>query len=232
MTNDLLSDLKAAAPVVAPSMLKCDYGDLASDMRRLAGTGWLHWDVMDGHFVPNLSYGAMVIAAAAKQAPNAMRHEAHLMISEPAKYVDEYIAAGCDLITFHIEAEGDAAELAKRIREAGRLAGISLNPGTPVSAIASLAGHIDNVLAMSVNPGFGGQSFMPEVLPKCREIRDVFGEDVCLSIDGGIDGDTLPQAAAEGVDLFVVGSAIFGTADYAAAISQLREAGRAARETA
>ena len=229
--TDTLDALRGAtlaeAPIIAPSMLKCDYARLADDISELIGTGWLHWDVMDGHFVPNLSYGAMVIDAV--KVCSEHRFEAHLMISDPATYAESYVAAGCDLITFHIEADGDAASLCDRLHDADALAGIAINPDTPVSAITSLAGKVDNVLVMSVNPGFGGQSFMPEVLSKCSEIRDTFGPDVLLSIDGGIDGETIAEAAAADVDLFVVGSAIFNEADKPQAIAGLSAAAKASK---
>ena len=221
--------LRADAPIIAPSMLKCNYANLEADFQMLANTSWIHWDCMDGHFVPNLSYGAMVIKGAQRCAPTHLAFEAHLMLQDPGKYLDGFLDANCEMITFHIEADGDAAAIAKRIRDAGRLAGIAINPKTPVSEIEHLAGHVDNVLVMSVNPGFGGQSFMPEVLPKLAEARRVFGEDVCLSIDGGIDGDTIAQASAAGAELFVVGSAIFESPSYHDSIVDLENAAKVAR---
>ena len=206
-------------PIIAPSMLKCDYGNLQADIAKLPSEGWLHWDVMDGHFVPNLSYGAMVIAAARRVCEH--RFDAHLMISDPATYAMQYVEAGCDLVTFHIEAEGDASDLCRRLNDAGAAAGITINPDTPVSAIEHLAGRVQNVLVMSVNPGFGGQSFISDVLTKCGQIRETFGPEVMLSIDGGIDPDTIGPASAAGVDFFVVGSAIFGQPDYRAAAASL-----------
>ena len=216
-----------------PSMLKCDFADLAGEITALdaAEAPIYHWDVMDGHFVPNLSYGAMVIADARKHTDAPF--EAHLMVSDPAAYVDEYLAAGCDLITFHIEAVPRPADLLDRIRGAGALAGIAMNPDTPVSALEPAVGHADVVLTMSVNPGFGGQSFMSEVLPKVAEAIRLFGPEVVQSIDGGIAGGTIGRAAAAGCELFVVGSGIFADREdrrdtYGQAIASLAKEAAAA----
>lgn len=217
----VLEQLGQHAPLIAPSMLKCDFGNLHREVEMLeaAGAPILHFDVMDGHFVPNLSYGAMVIAGA-RPLTN-VPFEAHLMIAAPEQYIDEYINAGCQLITFHIEAVPEPVPLLRKIREAGCLAGLSLNPGTPVSALAEFVSECDNILVMSVEPGFGGQAFMPEVLDKVTEFRRLAPDDTLISIDGGIGPETIGASARAGAGLFVVGSAIFNEPDYRAAIEEL-----------
>lgn len=208
-------------PIIAPSMLKCDYGDMKSEVEHLdkAAAKWLHWDVMDGHFVPNLSYGAMLISAI--RSKTRAFFDAHLMISDPAKYLDDYIKAGCDAITFHIEAVPQPSDLLKRIRSAGKLAGLALNPKTPVSAVKPFLEMCDIVLTMSVEPGFGGQKFMPDVLTKVSELKALVGPRTLLSIDGGIAKETIAVAASAGCHVFVAGSAIFDEPNYTAAISNL-----------
>ena len=217
----LLEQLGQRAPLIAPSMLKCDFGNLHREVELLeaAGAALLHLDVMDGHFVPNLSYGPMVIAGI--RPLTSLPLEAHLMISEPERYVDEYVAAGCQMITFHVETVSDPLPLVRRIQEAECLAGIALNPGTPVSAVSASIAECDNVLVMSVEPGFGGQSFMSDMLPKVVEVRRSVRPDALVSIDGGIGPTTIGSSAEAGADLFVVGSAIFDEPDYRAAIQEL-----------
>jgi ribulose-phosphate 3-epimerase len=217
----LLDQLGSSAPLIAPSMLKCDFGNLHREVQLLeaAGAPLLHFDVMDGHFVPNLSYGAMVIAGA--RPLTSLPFEAHLMISEPERYVDEYIQAGCQMITFHIEAVPEPVPLLRKIRQAGCLAGLSLNPGTPVAAIAEAIPECDNILVMSVEPGFGGQAFKSEVLEKVTQVRQRAAEQMLISIDGGIGPQTIGDSAHAGASLFVVGSAIFDEPDYRAAIEEL-----------
>ncbi len=218
-------ELRPNCPAIAPSMLKCDFGDLQTEINQLeaAGASLLHLDVMDGQFVPNLSYGPMVIDRIRERTDLIL--DAHLMISDPEKYLDDYLRAGCDWITVHIEAVPKPDQLLEKIRAAGRYAGIAINPGTPVSAISALNGKVDLVLVMSVEPGFGGQSFIPEAVEKVIEVRKVFSADTLISIDGGIGPVTIPEVASD-VNIFVAGSSIFDKPDYETAIREMTEIAR------
>jgi len=215
--------LKPGRPVIGPSMLKCDFGNLAAEIERLedAGAENLHLDVMDGHFVPNLSYGPMVIERMRERTE--LLFDAHLMIEQPGRWWEEYAKAGCNSITVHVEAESDPVPTLDAIREAGIIAGVAINPPTDVRRLDPLFDHCDLVLVMSVNPGFGGQSFMPEVLSKLEYIKDRCRPNTILSIDGGIGLQTIGTAAAAGAEHFVVGSAIFDQEDYGAAIRDLTD---------
>lgn len=218
-----LSSIRLARPAIAPSMLKCDFGNLHREIELLesAGAPVLHLDVMDGHFVPNLSYGAMVIKRMRELTK--LPFDAHLMISDPAKYLDDYIDAGCELITFHLEAVPEPVELLKRIRSADSAAGLAINPGTPVEKLKPFVEYCDLVLIMSVEPGFGGQKFMPVALDKLKAVRQMVTEDTIVSVDGGIGLSTIRETAAAGASLFVAGSSIFDTPDYTQAIAELHE---------
>ncbi len=219
--SETLRRLRDARPIIAPSMLKCDFGNLQHEVERLtvAGSKLLHWDVMDGNFVPNLSYGAMLIE---RMRPlTDMLFDAHLMISDPAKYLDEYIKAGCEAITFHIEAEPEPVSLLRRIRDADCVAGLALNPGTPLDVIAPFVSECDLVLVMSVQAGFGGQSFIPTSIEKLKQARQMISADTILSVDGGIGVKTIAACAAAGTDLFVAGSAVFDQSDYKLAVTEL-----------
>ena len=219
--TEILQRMRAARPIIAPSMLKCDFGNLPHEVERLtaAKSKVLHWDVMDGHFVPNLSYGPMVIE---KVRPlTDMVFDAHLMISDPDHYLDEYLKAGCDAISFHLEAVPQPTALLRRIREAGRVAGLVLNPKTPLSDVAPFVGEIDLLLLMSVQAGFGGQSFIPASVERLRQARQMISADTILSVDGGIGLKTIAACAQAGTDLFVVGSAIFDQSDYTVAVEEL-----------
>ena len=213
--------LDVTRPVMAPSMLKCDFANLMAEVRALeeAQSQMLHWDVMDGHFVPNLSYGAMVIERVRSQTE--LFFDAHLMISDPAKYLDDYVKAGCDAITVHIEAVPDPTAILRRIRDAGVKAGLALNPATPVSSVEPYLACCDLVLVMSVNPGFGGQAFMPEVLPKVHQLRQLVSPETWISIDGGIGPKTIAESATAGTQIFVAGSSIFDQSDYATAMRDM-----------
>ena len=222
MTRELRPEL----PLIAPSMLKCDFGNLEGEIRRLedAGAKSLHLDVMDGHFVPNLSYGPMVIERIRERTDLVL--DAHLMISDPDKYLNEFVDAGCDWITVHLEAVPEPQSILRKIRDAGKLAGIAINPKTPVESIASLRDIADLVLVMSVEPGFGGQAFIPDSLEKVAAIRGMFPHETLISIDGGIGPQTISAAAAAGTNVFVAGSSIFDRDDYSAAISEMVELAR------
>jgi ribulose-phosphate 3-epimerase len=219
--HGVVSRLLSATPLIAPSMLKCDFANLHREVELLesAGAKLLHLDVMDGHFVPNLSYGAVVIRSLRDL--TGLPFEAHLMISDPERYLDDFLEAGCNVITFHIEAVPQPLGLLRRIRAAGAAAGLALNPATPVETLLPFVPECDLVLVMSVNPGFGGQKFMPETLEKVRRLAPHTGTNRLLSIDGGIGLATIPLAARAGACQFVVGSAIFDSSDYRSAMESL-----------
>lgn len=212
--EQMLAHLQQHRPVIAPSMLKCDFGDLNTEIQRIdaAGLPLYHWDVMDGHFVPNLSYGAMVIAEARKRTN--VPFDAHLMISDPASYIDEYIKAGCEAITFHLEAVPEPVELLESLRAQDIVAGLAINPGTSFEQVEPFLEACDMLLIMSVNPGFGGQSFIADVLPKMEAARKAAGNRLVISVDGGVAEGTIGRCMAAGADVFVAGSSIFNHDDY------------------
>ena len=210
--------------MIAPSMLKCDFGNLQHEAERIdaAGLPLYHLDVMDGHFVPNLSYGAMVIAGLRER--TGVPFDAHLMISDPAAFLEDYIKAGCEAITFHIEAVPDPSELLKEIRNRDIVSGLAINPETSFEQAAPYVEYCDLLLVMSVRPGFGGQKFMPEVLPKITAAREAGGPDLLISVDGGVAEPTIARCAAAGADIFVAGSSIFDQSDYETAGKRLVDA--------
>ncbi len=231
--QEMLQHLRQHRPVIAPSMLKCDFGNLQSEVDRIdaAKLPLYHFDVMDGHFVPNLSYGAMVIAGVRSRTNTPF--DVHLMISDPGKYVDEYVKAGCEAITFHLEAVPDPTELLQAIRKQNVVSGLAINPGTQIEQAEPFLQYCDLLLVMSVNPGFGGQKFMPEVLPKVRQARKLAGDDLLISIDGGVAVETISECFDAGADIFVAGSSIFDHDDYGLAGSRLvPQAGSHAAATA
>ena len=210
----MLAHLRKHRPVIAPSMLKCDFGNLQNEVARLDAAGFplYHLDVMDGHFVPNLSYGPMVIERL--RALTATPFDAHLMISDPARYLDDYFRAGCEAITFHLEAVPQPTELLLEIRRQNVVSGLAINPETAIDLVEPFLEYCDVLLIMSVNPGFGGQKFMPEVLPKIQRAREVAGDRLLISVDGGIAAGTIGQCAEAGAEIFVAGSSIFDHEDY------------------
>ncbi len=206
--------------IIAPSILAADLAHLQQEVDSIeAYADWIQVDVMDGHFVPNLSFGAPVM----KWIKTKLLLDVHLMVLNPADRVDECIAAGAKNITFHAEVTDgrDRKDLIKNIHKAGATAGIAINPGTPVSAIADVIGDVDLVLIMSINPGFGGQVFIMDVLKKVKELRDAHPE-LMIQIDGGINAETAQLARAAGVNNLVAGSFVFGAKDRAKAIASLR----------
>lgn len=220
----MLQHLRDHRPVIAPSMLKCDFGNLQREVQLLdsAGLPLLHLDVMDGTFVPNLSYGAMVIER--MRDLTSTPFDAHLMIADPEQYVSQYIRAGCEAITFHVEAVSEPTELLREIRDNDVVAGLAINPDTPLEVVEPFLPEVDLLLVMSVNPGFGGQEFMADVLSKVTRARELAGDRLLISMDGGIAELTIAECSAAGTDIFVAGSSIFDHADYADAASILKSA--------
>ena len=217
-------------PLIAPSILSADFARLDREIERIPSADWIHVDVMDGHFVPNLSFGAPVAKAVGRVTDTFM--DCHLMIENPLRWVADYVDAGAANVTFHLEAADDPVAVADLLHAKGSRAGVSIKPGTPAEMCYELLEHVDLVLVMSVEPGFGGQKFMPEMLDKVRALRaeiDRRGLDVLIQIDGGIDADTIGECAAAGCDVFVAGSAVYGAPDPDAMIGTLRDRALAAR---
>jgi ribulose-phosphate 3-epimerase len=215
---------KAGTIEIVPSVLSADFARLADEIAVItsAGVSMVHLDVMDGHFVPNITIGPPVIAKLRKV--SGLVFDAHLMISEPAKYAERFVEAGADHITFHIEVADDPQELIDRLHKLGCSAGICLNPETPVEAIEKVARLCDMVLVMTVHPGFGGQEFMQEAAKKIARIREIVGPDIRVEVDGGIDSRTTPTVVSYGADTLVAGNAIFAKSDRVAAIDAIRKA--------
>ena len=216
-----LTRLRAAVPAVLPSLLQCDFGNLERELERLtaAGVPGLHLDVMDGLFVPNLTYGMPIVAALRKLTELPL--DVHLMIARPERYLAEFKAAGADVLTVHIEAIEEPVSVLQEIRRLGMGAGLAINPATPLSAVEPYLEHCDLVLVMSVPAGFGGQAFHSTALDRLRRLREIGPSNLLLEVDGGVNETTIRDCATAGAGLFVVGSAIFRHADYGPAVTEL-----------
>ena len=212
---------------IAPSILSADFSRLAEEIEAVeqGGAGVLHVDVMDGHFVPNITIGLPVVKSIAKSTK--LPIDAHLMISDPSQYAAQFVSAGAKMVSVHVEADANLHRTLMSIKSAGSQAGVVLNPATPVSAIEEALQFVDYVLVMSVNPGFGGQKFIQESVSKVRRLRQMITEkqlDVRIEIDGGIDRSNIETVVSAGAEIIVAGSAIFGTTDPKAAVEDLRAA--------
>ncbi|GAA4354186.1 ribulose-phosphate 3-epimerase [Angustibacter luteus] len=215
---------------ISPSILNSDFANLESELARIADADWAHVDVMDNHFVPNLTLGLPVVEALAKISPVPI--DTHLMIEDPDRWAPGYAEAGAASVTFHAEAAAAPVRLARELRRLGARAGLALKPATPVEPFLDLLPELDMLLVMTVEPGFGGQTFLDVTLPKIRRARRAIrdsGLDVWLQVDGGVTTETIERAADAGADVFVAGSAVYGAPDAAAQIALLRE--RAAAHT-
>lgn len=217
------------APLIAPSILSADFARLADEVAAVEGADWLHVDVMDNHFVPNLTLGLPVVESLLSVTDIPM--DCHLMIERPDKWAPPYAEAGAHNVTFHAEATDNPIAVARDIRAAGAKAGLAIKPGTPIEPYLEILRDFDTLLVMSVEPGFGGQKFIAEVLPKvgtARRLVDAGELTILIEIDGGINADTIEAAAEAGVDCFVAGSAVYSADDPAAAVRSLRRQAAAA----
>ncbi len=211
---------------ISPSILSADFARLGAEIRTVeqAGADYIHVDVMDGHFVPNITIGAPVVQAL--RDVTALPLDVHLMIENPDLYIPDFAAAGADIITIHQEAVPHMHRTIQLIHSLGKKAGVSINPATPASVLEVIIDEVDLVLVMSVNPGFGGQSFIPAMLKKITQLRSMIehsGREIELEVDGGVKVDNIAEIAAAGADVFVAGSAVFNAPDYTAAITALRQ---------
>jgi ribulose-phosphate 3-epimerase len=230
MSGRPLDTLRANSPAILPSLLLCDFGNLEREVARLeaAGVPGLHLDVMDGVFVPNFTYGMTIVGALRKV--TRLPLDVHLMMTRPERYIRQFRDAGADILTFHVEAVDDPRPLLEEIRGTGAGAGLAINPLTPFAAAESALEYCDLLLVMSVQAGFGGQSFNSVAFERLRRARELAGERLLLEVDGGINEETIGPCAASGAQLFVVGSAIFKQPDYGAAIRRLGELARSKME--
>jgi len=216
----------APMPIIAPSILSADFSKLGEEVRAVekAGADWIHVDVMDGHFVPNITLGSLVVKAVHEV--TILPLDVHLMIENPERYIDDFAKAGASLISVHAETCVHLNRTIAQIHEAGAQAGVVLNPSTPLSAVDWVLEYVDLVLIMSVNPGFGGQQFIPNSLSKIRALRRIIddrGLTILIEVDGGVNTKTISDIAQAGADVFVAGSAIFGSEDYRHTIEAFRE---------
>lgn len=205
---------------ISPSMLASDYANLESELKKCESAELIHLDVMDGHFVPNISIGAPVIKAMKKVC--AVPFDVHLMISEPLKYIKDFADAGADIITFHAECESDINETINKILECGCRAGLSVKPATPIEAVYPYIDRLSMVLVMTVEPGFGGQSFMENMMPKIKKLRGDF-PDIDIEVDGGVNAETVKICVRAGANVFVAGSAVFKSENPAETINLLKQ---------
>lgn len=210
---------------IAPSILSADFSRLGDEVRAVtaAGADYIHIDVMDGHFVPNITIGPLVVEAVRRVTPLPL--DVHLMITDPDRYIPDFAAAGADIIVVHAEACWHLHRTVQLIKSLGKRAGVSLNPATPLSNLEYVLGELDLVLLMTVNPGFGGQSFIEACIPKIQALRgmlDKRGLETELEVDGGVKTDNIARIAHAGADVFVAGSAVFGSSDYATTIAELK----------
>jgi ribulose-phosphate 3-epimerase len=208
---------------ISPSILSADFANLESELRRIGNADWAHIDVMDGHFVPNLTIGLPVVEALAKVSPVPL--DCHLMIEDPDRWAPQYAEAGAASVSFHIEAARDPRRVAQELHAAGARAGMAIKPKTPFAPYEELLSDLDMVLVMTVEPGFGGQEFMADQMPKVAQVRQAVtrrGGEIWIQVDGGVSADTIEQCAEAGADVFVAGSAVYGAEDAAAAIDDLR----------
>jgi len=209
---------------ISPSILASDFANLERELSRISNADWAHVDVMDAHFVPNLTLGLPIVEALARVSPIPL--DAHLMVEDPDRWAPMYAEAGASSVTFHVEAARDPRSLARNLRSLGVRAGMALKPGTAFAPYADLLPDLDMVLVMTVEPGFGGQSFMADQMAKVREVREAVarcGGEIWVQVDGGVSATTIQACAEAGADVFVAGSAVFGAEAAAAAVDHLRE---------